>query len=137
MIETAGDKTSEVIVEMLKSTDKPIQTVAIATLKEVAKTDVIKAAAEQMANLEAAQQGKLVFALADCGDKERCRRFWRQQRTARIWRLIAALKAVGTLGDARLLICLSRRRSSRGGEEQKPRRRVCIGCAVLTLTTRF
>ena len=37
MIETAGDKTSEVIVEMLKSTDKPIQTVAIATLKEVAK----------------------------------------------------------------------------------------------------
>ena len=53
MIVTAGDKTSEVIVEMLKSTDRPIQTVAIATLKDVAKTDVIKAAAEQMASLGA------------------------------------------------------------------------------------
>jgi len=51
---TAG-KTGEVIVEMLKSADKPIQTVAIATLKDVAKTNVIKAAAEQLGNLEAAQ----------------------------------------------------------------------------------
>ncbi len=37
MIITAGDKTGDVVVEMLKSGDKQIQTAAIATLKDVAK----------------------------------------------------------------------------------------------------
>jgi HEAT repeat protein len=53
MIVTAGDKTGDVVVEMLKSTDKPIQKAAIATLKDVAKTDVIKASAGEMPNLGA------------------------------------------------------------------------------------
>ena len=68
MIITAGDKTSEKIVEFLKSGEQPIQTAAIAILKDVANTDVIKAAAEQLPNLAAGQQVQLLVALADCGD---------------------------------------------------------------------
>ena len=61
MIVTAGDKTGDVVVEMLKSTDKQIQTAAIATLKEVAKTDVIKAAAEQIAESWSGTAGTAYF----------------------------------------------------------------------------
>jgi HEAT repeat protein len=119
MIETAGDKTSEVIVEMLKSADKPIQTVAIATLREVAKTDVIKAAAEQMTNLEAAQQAQLISALTDCGDKVALPTVMAATKNSHDYVRVAALKAVGTLGDVSSIDMLVAAAISSGGEEQK------------------
>ncbi len=119
MIETAGDKTSEVIVEMLKSTDKPIQTVAIATLKDVAKTDVIKAAAEQMTNLGASQQMQLISALADCGDKAALPTVMAAAKSTDAAVRIAALKAMGTLGDVSSVDMLVAAVVSSGGDEQK------------------
>ncbi len=118
IILTAG-KTSEVIVEMLKSSDKPIQTVAIATLKEVAKTDVIKAAAEQLANLGAAQQAQLVFALADCGDKAALPAVQSAAKSDDTAVRVAALKAIGTLGDATCVDTLIASASTKVGDEQK------------------
>ncbi len=119
MILTAGDKTSEVIVEMLKSADKPIQTVAIATLKEVAKTDVIKAAAEQLTNLGAAQQAQLISALADCGDKVALPAVQAAAKSTDTAVRVAALKAMGTLGDVSSVDMLVAAAASSGGEEQK------------------
>jgi HEAT repeat protein len=119
MIETAGDKTGEVVVEMLKSADKPIQTVAIATLKEVAKTDVIKAAAEQMPNLEAIQQAQLISALADCGDKVALPTVLAVTKNANDFVRVTALRAMGTLGDVSSVDMLVAAAVSSGGEEQK------------------
>jgi HEAT repeat protein len=119
MILTAGDKTSEVIVEMLKSADKPIQTVAIATLKDVAKTDVIKAAAEQLANLGAMQQAQLLSALADCGDKAALPAVQSATKSTDTAVRIAALKAIGTLGDATCVDTLIATAAASVGEEQK------------------
>jgi HEAT repeat protein len=127
MILTAGDgstgltagKTSEVIVGMLKSSDKPIQTVAIATLKEVAKTDVIKAAAGQMANLGTTQQAQLIFALADCGDKAALPAVQGAVKSTDMAVRIAALKAMGTLGDVTSVDMLVAAAVSSGGDEQK------------------
>ena len=115
---TAG-KTSEVIVEMLKSADKPIQTVAIATLKEVAKTDVIKAAAEQLTNLEGAQQAQLIWALADCGDKASLPTVLAATKNSHDFVRVAAFKAVGTLGDVSCVYMLVSVAASSGGEQQK------------------
>jgi HEAT repeat protein len=119
MIVTAGDKTSEVILEMLKSADKPIQTVAIATLREVAKTDVIKAAAEQLTNLEAAQQSQLVFALADCGDKVALPTVVEATKNSHDFVRVTALKAMGTLGDVSSVDMLVEAAAASGGNEQK------------------
>jgi HEAT repeat protein len=127
MIVTAGDgstgltagKTSEVIVEMLKSADKPIQTVAIATLKEVAKTDVIKAAAEQMPNLEATQQAQLIAALTDCGDKAALPAVLAATKNSHDFVRVTALKAMGTLGDVSSVDMLVGAAAASGGEEQK------------------
>jgi HEAT repeat protein len=119
MIETAGDKTGEVVVEMLKSADKPIQTVAIATLKEVAKTDVIKAAMEQIPNLEAIQQAQLISALADCGDKVALPTVLAAAKNSHDFVRVTALRAMGTLGDVSSVDMLVAAAVSSGGEEQK------------------
>jgi HEAT repeat protein len=119
MILTASDKTSEVMVEMLKSTDKQIQTAAIATLKEVSKTDVIKAAAEQLANLGATQQAQLIFALADCGDKAALPAVQSAVKSTDTAVRIAALKAIGTLGDATCVDMLIATAAAKVGDEQK------------------
>jgi HEAT repeat protein len=119
MIETAGDKAGEVIVEMLKSADKPIQTVAIATLKEVSKTDVIKAAAEQLVNLESGQQAQLIAALTDCGDKVALPAVLAATKNSNDYVRITALKAMGTLGDVSSVDMLVAAAVSSGGEEQK------------------
>jgi HEAT repeat protein len=119
MIITAGNKTGEVIVEMLKSSDKPIQTVAIATLREVAKTDVIKAAAEQMTNLEAGQQAQLISALTDCGDKVALPAVLAATKNSHDYVRVAALRAMAILGDVSSVDMLVATASSSGGEEQK------------------
>ncbi|MGA2173241.1 MAG: HEAT repeat domain-containing protein [Sedimentisphaerales bacterium] len=119
MIFTAGDKAGEVIVEMLKSTDKPIQTAAIATLKDVAKTDVIKAAAEQLPNLAASQQVQLLVALTDCNDRVALPAVLTATKNANESVRIAALNAIGVLGDASMVDVLAQTAASTGGEEQK------------------
>ncbi|MGA2069913.1 MAG: HEAT repeat domain-containing protein [Sedimentisphaerales bacterium] len=119
MLVTAGDKTADVMVEMLKSADKPIQTAAIATLKDAAKTDVIKAVAEQLANLEAEQQSQLISALADCGDKVALPAVLDATKNSHDFVRVAALRAVGTLGDVSSVDMLVETAASKGGDEQK------------------
>ncbi|MBE3037516.1 MAG: HEAT repeat domain-containing protein, partial [Chloroflexi bacterium] len=119
MIVTAGDKTGDTIVEMLKSSDKAIQTVVIATLKEVAKTDVIKAAAGEMPNLGAAQQAQLISALADCGDKVALPAVQAAVKSKDTAVRVAALKATGTLGDVSSVDMFVATAAASGGDEQK------------------
>jgi HEAT repeat protein len=119
LIVTAGDKTGDTVIEMLKSTDKPIQTVAIATLKDVAKTDVIKAAAGEMPNLAAEQQAQLISALADCGDKVALPAVQVAAKSTDASVRVAALKAMGTLGDVSSVDMLVATAAASGGEEQK------------------
>jgi HEAT repeat protein len=119
MIITAGSKTGEVIVEMLKSSDKPIQTVAIATLREVAKTDVIKSAAEQLPNLAAEQQAQLIWALTDCGDKVALPTVLAATKNSHDYVRVAALRAMAILGDVSSVDMLVAAAISSGGEEQK------------------
>jgi HEAT repeat protein len=119
MVVTAGDKTSEVIVEMLKSADKPIQTVAIATLKDIAETNVIKAAAGEMPNLAAEQQSQLISALADCGDKAALPAVLAATKNSHDFVRVTAFKAVGTLGDVSSVDMLVAAAAASGGDEQK------------------
>jgi HEAT repeat protein len=119
MIITAGDKTGDVVVEMLKSGDKQIQTAAIATLKDVGKTDVTKAAAGEMPNLGAAQQVQLISALAECGNVVAMPAVQAAAKSTDAAVRIAALKAMGTLGDVSSVDMLVGAAAASGGDEQK------------------
>jgi HEAT repeat protein len=119
MIITAGEKTAGVVTEMLKSADKPIQTAAIATLKEVPETNVIKAAAEQLPNLDATQQSQLVTALSDCGDKAALPAILSATKNSNASVRVTALRAVANLGDVSCVDMLVATATASGGEEQK------------------
>ena len=119
MIITAGDKTGDTVVEVLKSNDKPMQTAAIATLKDVAKTDVVKAAAEQLPNLGAVQQVQLLAAISDCGDRVAMPAVLAAAKSTDESVRVAALTAIGTLGDASTVDLLVQTASATSGAEQK------------------
>ncbi|MBN2019319.1 MAG: HEAT repeat domain-containing protein [Sedimentisphaerales bacterium] len=119
MILTAGDKTSETIVEILKSGDKPMQTVAIATLKDIATTDVIKAVAEQLPTLATEQQIQLIAMLAECGERAALPAILAAAKSAEKTVRIAALYAIGILGDTSTLEVLEQAAITTSGPEQR------------------
>jgi HEAT repeat protein len=80
---------------------------------------VIKAAAEQLGNLEAAQQAQLISALADCGDKAALPTVMAATKNSHDYVRVTALRAVGTLGDVSCVDMLVAAAVSSGGEEQK------------------
>jgi HEAT repeat protein len=119
MIITAGDKTADTVVEALKSGDKAIQTAAIETLKDVAKTDGVKAAAAEMPNLGAEQQMQLLAALADCGDRAVLSAVLTAVKSTDNGVRVAAMNAIGVLGDVSTVDVLVQAAASAGGAEQK------------------
>ena len=119
LITTAGDKTGDTIVEALKSGDKPVQVAAIEILKKVAKTDVVKAAAEQMPNLAVVQQTQLLAALADCNDRVAIPAVLTAAKSTDEPVRVAALSTLGVLGDASTIGVLVQTAASTKGMEQK------------------
>jgi HEAT repeat protein len=119
MIMTAGDKTGEKVVEILKSGDPQMQTAAIGVLKDVARTDVIKAAAGELTKLGVTQQVQLIGAFEDCGDKAALPAVLTAAKSSDEAVRIAALKAIGVLGDVSTVEELIGTAVSAKGEEQK------------------
>ncbi len=119
MIITAGDKTSEMVVEALKSEEPAIQTAAIQTLRDVAKTEVVKAAAAELPNLGTVQQEQMLTALADCGDRAALPTILTAVKSNDYGVRVAALKALGSLGDVSTVEVLVQTAATKRGAEQK------------------
>lgn len=118
-IVTAGDNASEVVVEALKSDKPAIQTATIETLKEVPKTDVVKAAAAEMPKLGSLQQEQMLAALADCGDKAALPAVLTAVKSDDYGVRVAALNALGILGDVSTIDLLVQTAANKRGDEQK------------------
>jgi len=135
MMMTAVDKTGETVVEILKTGDPQMQTAAIGVLKDVvrqsspqvanppnegrARTDVIKAAAGELAKLGVTQQAQLIGAFEDCGDRAALPAVLTAAKSTDEAVRIAALKAIGALGDVSTVEELIGTAVSAKGEEQK------------------
>jgi HEAT repeat protein len=119
MIMSSGDKTAETVTEFLKSPDKQIQTAAIETLRDVPKTDVVKAAAEQLPNLAATQQIQLLTALADCKDKAALPAVLEAAKSSDEQVRIMSLNTLGILGDVATVDVLVKAAAETKGNEQK------------------
>ncbi|MGA2093976.1 MAG: HEAT repeat domain-containing protein [Sedimentisphaerales bacterium] len=119
MIMASGDKAGDLIVEVFKSNDKPMQTAAIATLKNVADTNVIKTAAEQLPNLAGEQQMQLLAALAECNDKVALPAVLAAAKSTDEQVRITALDSLGILGDTETVEVLVRAAVASSGAEQK------------------
>jgi HEAT repeat protein len=111
-----------IVLDILKSGDQEMQAVAIAMVKEMPGTEVTKALAKELPNLSAASQVQLLSALGDRRDAAALPAVVTAVKSKDQSVRIAALKAVGQLGDASSVGLLAQTAAATKGAEQKAAR---------------
>ena len=121
------------VIDILKSGERGMQAVAMAMVREMPSTEVTKALIKELPNLSPAAQMQLLSALADRGDRTALPAVITATKAEEPSVRIAALKAIGQLGDASSVTLLAQTAVnskaarlgeglSRSGEEQKAAR---------------
>ncbi len=121
----AGEDNQEIIkmvIDALKSPDVEMQTGAIAIVREIAGEEVTKALAQELPNLGPATQVQLLSALADRGDAVALPAVIAAIKSKDESVRVAALKAVGQIGNASSVSLLAQQAATAKGEEQKAAR---------------
>ncbi len=116
------DEAVGIVLDILKSGDQEMQAVAIAMVKDMPGTEVTKALVKELPNLSAASQVQLLSALSDRGDAAALPAVITAVKAEDESVRIAALKAVGQLGDESSVDLLARTASAIRGAEQKAAR---------------
>jgi len=111
-----------IVLDILKSGDQEMQAVAIAMVKDMPGTEVTKALAKELPNLSAVSQVQLLSALGDRGDAAALPAVITAVKAKDASVRIAALKAVGQLGDASSVGLLAQTAAAARGAEQKAAR---------------
>jgi len=111
-----------IVLDILKSGEQEMQSVAIAMVKEMQGTEVTKALAKELPNLSATSQVQLLSALGDRGDAAALPAVITAVKAKDESVRIAALKAVGQLGDVSSVGLLAQTAAATRGAEQKAAR---------------
>jgi len=110
------------VIDALKSDDPEMQTGAIAIVRDIPGAAVTKALAEELPKLAPTAQVQLLSALADRGDAAALPAVMATSKAENESVRVAALRAVGQLGDASSVPMLAERAASSRGVEQKAAR---------------
>ncbi len=108
-----------IIIDILKSDDEAMHPVAIGMVKELPGEQVTRALAEELPNLPVTSQVQLLSALAERGDRAALPAVVEAMKADDESVRIAAIKALGQLGDASSVVLLAQTAASTRGEEQK------------------
>lgn len=111
-----------IIIDALKSNDPAMQAGAIALVRDIPGEAVTKALAKELPNLPAAGQIQLLSALADRGDRTALPAVVRTTKAKETSVRIAALKALGQLGDVSGVSLLAQTAAKTRGDEQRAAR---------------
>lgn len=114
-----ADDAVAIVIDALKGEDETMQSVAIALVRDIPGEEVTKALAKELPNLSAKGQVQLLSALGDRGDKAALPAVVTATKAKDGSVRIAALKAVGELGDARSVGLLAEAAGKSRGAEQK------------------
>jgi HEAT repeat protein len=116
------DEALGIVLDILKSGDQEMQAVAIAMVKDMPGTEVTKALVKELPNLSTASKVQLLSALSDRGDAAALPAVITAIKDEGESVRIAALKAVGQLGDASSVDLLAKTAAGTMGAEQKAAR---------------
>ncbi|MHC4244424.1 MAG: HEAT repeat domain-containing protein [Planctomycetota bacterium] len=116
------DEAVGIVLDILKSGDQEMQAVAIAMVKDMPGTEVTKALVKELPKLSAASQVQLLSALSDRGDAAALPAVITAVKAEDESIRIAALKAVGQLGDESSVDLLAKTAAETRGAEQKAAR---------------
>jgi HEAT repeat protein len=111
-----------IVLGILRSDDQDMQAAAIAMVKEMPGTEVTKALAKELPNLSAKSQVQLLSALGDRGDVAARPAVVTAVKSEDQSVRIAALRALGQLGDDSDVELLSQAAAGSTGDEQKAAR---------------
>lgn len=117
--EDGGEDAIAMVLEILKSDDQEMQAVAISMVKDMEGAEVTKAVAKELGGLSAASQIQLLAVLGDRGDAAALGAVVTASKAADVSVREAALKALGQLGDASIVMLLAERAGAAKGAEQK------------------
>jgi HEAT repeat protein len=120
--EEPKDSALGIIIDILKSEDEAMHPAAISMVKEMPGEQVTKALADELANLPSVSQVQLLAALADRGDKAALPAVVTAAGAENESVRLAALKALGRLGDASSVTFLAQVAASSTGQQQKTAR---------------
>ncbi|UCG56273.1 MAG: HEAT repeat domain-containing protein [Phycisphaerales bacterium] len=118
----ANQEIVQMVIEALRSDDPAMQTGAIALVRDIPGEEVTKALAKELPNLPAPGRVQLLSALADRGDGTALPAVIATTEAKEVSVRIAALKALGRLGDASSVAMLAQRAAQSTGDEQKAAR---------------
>jgi len=116
------DEAVVIVLDILKSGDQEMQAVAIAMVKDMPGTEVTKALVKELPKLSAASQVQLLSALSDRGDAAALPAVVTAVNAEDESVRIAALKAVGQLGNESSVDLLAQAAAAIRGAEQKAAR---------------
>ena len=122
VVNTDREKAPAIIIDVLKSNEPAMQAVAIPRVREIEGAQFLKAVMAQLPKLSSAAQVQLLSALAGKGDPVALPAVIDAAKSADHSVRIAALDALGKLGDASTVGLLVRIAASTAGEEQKTAR---------------
>ena len=111
-----------IVLDILRSDDQEMQAAAIAMVKEMPGTQVTKALAKELPNLSAKSQVQLLSALGDRGDVAARPAVVAAVKSKDESVRIAALRALGQLGDDSCVELLAQSAAGARGAEQKAAR---------------
>lgn len=118
----ANQEIVQMVIDALRSDDPAMQTGAIALVRDISGEEVTKALAKELPNLPAAGQVQLLSALADRGDGTALPAVIATTRADEPSVRVAALRALGRLGDASSVIMLAQTAAKSSGDERKAAR---------------
>ena len=116
------DEAVGIVLDILRSDDQEMQAAAIAMVKEMPGTQVTEALAKELPNLSARSQVQLLSALGDRGDAVARPAVVAAVKSKDESVRIAALRALGQLGDDSSVELLAQAAAGAKGAEQKAAR---------------
>jgi len=117
-----SDDAITLVIDILRSGERGMQAVAMSMVREMPSTEVTKALIKELPNLSPAAQMQLLSALADRGDRTALPAVITATKAEEPSVRIAALKAIGQLGDASSVALLAQTAANSKAEEQKAAR---------------
>ena len=117
-----GDSAADIVLDILRSDDQEMQAAAIAMVKEMPGTPVTEALTKELPNLSAKSQVQLLSALGDRGDVAARPAVVAAVKSEDQSVRIAALRALGQLGDDSTVELLAQAAAGAKGAEQKAAR---------------
>ncbi len=112
----------EIVIDALRGDDESMQSMAIALVREMPGPEVTRALVRELPNLSVRGQVQLLSALADRGDRTALPAVVATTKAKDQSVRVAALKALGGLGDATSVSLLAGTAAATRGAEQKAAR---------------